>query len=118
MSGFFEDENARASKFREVLREHDIDIVAATIDYIKCTTDGDQQLKGFRYLIVEIKNEIGSKGAEPHAQAISYYIRSTKSFASDKPGFRFPCILITLFGKFPVSRISLSTDHNFYRAPH
>jgi len=32
MSDFYEDENARASKFREILIAHDFDIAATTVD--------------------------------------------------------------------------------------
>lgn len=99
MSGFFKDELVRASKFREILRESGIVASATVIEGTKYTTDGDIQLRGFRLAIIEIKGEIGSRGSEPHAQAISYYIHSTKSSVTGRPGFRFPCILITLFGK-------------------
>jgi hypothetical protein len=63
-------------------------------------TDGDIQSGGLRYAIIEVKNEIGSPGADPHGQAILHYIDSTKSSATKLPGFRFPCILITLFGEY------------------
>ncbi|KAG1795845.1 hypothetical protein EV424DRAFT_1334392, partial [Suillus variegatus] len=56
---------------------------------------------GVRYAIAEVKNKLGSRAAEPFIQAILYYIRSTESFAKDKPTFRFPC-LATLFGRFAV----------------
>ncbi|KAJ8580322.1 hypothetical protein M405DRAFT_778345 [Rhizopogon salebrosus TDB-379] len=99
MSGFFTDETERSSKFRHILRDHGIDLTASTIDYTKYTTDGDMRCGGLLYAIAEVKNEIGSKGAEPHAQAISYYVQSSKSLAPQK-GFRFPCILISLFGPY------------------
>ena len=68
------------------------------IEGTKYTTDGDIQLLGFHFAIIEVKNEISSKGPKPHAQGISYYIHSTKSSVAGWPGFRFPCIVITLFG--------------------
>ncbi|KAG1860902.1 hypothetical protein F4604DRAFT_1957637 [Suillus subluteus] len=98
MSGFFTDDTRRASKFRELLRQHNIDLRATTIDGSNYTTNGDMQYKGFRYAIAEVKNEIGSTKAEPHMQVLSYYIHSTTSFSKEKPAFRFPCIAITLFG--------------------
>jgi hypothetical protein len=67
MSGFFKDEMTRASKFREILQGSDIDASAITIDGTKFITDGDVQSQGFRHAIIEVKNEIGSLGAEPHA---------------------------------------------------
>jgi hypothetical protein len=102
MSGFFEDESARASKFREILQDSRFEAFATKIEGTKFKTDGDIQSLGFRRAIIEIKNEIGSGGAQPHAQGISYYIHSTKSSVAEMPGFRFPCILITLFGKLSV----------------
>ena len=102
MSGFFMNETQRAAKFREILQEHDIDLRATIINNTSFTTDGDMQYKGFRYAIAEVKNEIYSTNAEPHMQAVSYYFHATESFAKDKPAFRFPCILIGLFGRFPV----------------
>jgi len=110
MSGFFDDENARASKFREILNDHDLGIhtSATTIEGTKFITDGDFQWHGHRLSIIEAKNEIGSKGAQPHAQGISYYIHATKSSVAGRPGFRFPCILITLFGKLSICLRQLS----------
>ena len=60
------------------------------------------------YEPTEEDNEIESKGAEPRAQAILYSAHSSKSVALQK-SFRFPCILIGLFGKFPVSQSSRCT---------
>jgi hypothetical protein len=82
MSGFFKDETARASKFRELLRDSDIDASATTIEGTKFTTDGDIQSLGFRLAIIEVKNEIGSKSTQPHAQGIWFYIHSTKSLVT------------------------------------
>jgi len=113
MSGFFNNEMERASAFRRVLREHaGIELSATKIDGTEYSTDGDIQYKGLRYAIAEVKNEIGSTNAEPHFQAISYYIHATKSFAKNKAEFRFPCILIGLFGKFSVSHNSHCTDYD------
>jgi hypothetical protein len=102
MSSFFKDEAGRASKFREILQDLGIDVSAAKIEGTKFKTDGDIQSQGFRRTVIEVKNEIGSKGAQPHAQGISYCIHSTKSSVTGRPGFRFPCILITLFGKLSI----------------
>jgi len=100
MCGFVEHQSTRASRFREVLRMHGIDTSPTTIDNTEFTTDGDMQFSGFRYLIIEVVNEIGPIGAEPYQKAMSKYMHSTKTFASEQPGFRFPCMLITIFGKF------------------
>ncbi|KAG1886438.1 hypothetical protein F4604DRAFT_1721739 [Suillus subluteus] len=97
MCNFFDDEDKRASKFWEILQEHRINLIPSKIQHTKYETDSDIQYRGFRYAILEAKNELGAMQAEPHMQAISYYIWSTLPFMGTKHG-RFPCILITLFG--------------------
>ncbi|KAG1887287.1 hypothetical protein F4604DRAFT_1675279 [Suillus subluteus] len=97
MCNFFDDDEKRASKFREILQEHRIDLIPSKIQHTKYETDGDIQYRGFRYAILEAKNELGATQAEPHMQAISCYIRSTLPLVGTKRG-RFPYILITLFG--------------------
>jgi len=104
MPEFFHDEDTRASEFRGILRDSGIDTSATTIEGTKFKTDGDIQSRGCRLAIIEVKNEIGSKGAEPHAQSILYYFHSTQSSVAHRPGFGFPCILITLFGKLSIFR--------------
>jgi len=116
MSGFFDNETGRATKFQEILRKHGIELQATKIDPYEDFADGDMRFRGFRYAIV--KDEIVSAAAEPHAQAIWHYHYSTARFAHQNSGFRFPCILISLFGKFAVLCIPLSADHYFHRTPH
>jgi hypothetical protein len=102
MSGFFKDESTRPSTFREILQGSGFEVFKTKIGGTQFKTDGDIQSLGFRHTITEVKNETGSGRAEPHAQGISYHIHSTKSSVAEIPGFRFPCILITLVGKLSV----------------
>jgi hypothetical protein len=102
MSDFFKDEATRASRFWEIQRDSGIHVSMTAIEETKFIPDGNIQSQGFRRVIMEFKNEIGSKGAEPHAQATSYYIHSTKSSVTRMPSFRFPCILTKLFGKLMI----------------
>ncbi|KAG2030784.1 hypothetical protein BDR03DRAFT_1033765, partial [Suillus americanus] len=102
MSGFFGGGAERACRFREVLQEHDIDLSPIRINGATYNTDGDQQYKYFRHAIAQVTNEIGSTEAEPHIQALSCYIHSTNYFAKHNPAFRFPSIVITLFGESAV----------------
>ena len=88
--------------FREILQGSGFEVFKTKIGGTQFKTDGDIQSLGFRHTITEVKNETGSGRAEPHAQGISYYIHSTKSSVAEIPGFRFPCILITLVGKLSV----------------
>jgi hypothetical protein len=85
MSDFFKDEMTRPAKFREILQDSDIDASATRNDGTKFMTDGDVQSQDFRHAIIEIKNEIESLGAEPHAQAISYNIHATKVLSDKTP---------------------------------
>lgn len=68
MSGFFTDETGWASKFYELLWQHNIDLRSMKIDSSNYTTNSDVQYKGFHYTIAEVKNEIGSMKAKPHMQ--------------------------------------------------
>ena len=73
MSELYNNENDRATEFRMVLHQHGIDIQETFLEGTRCHTDGDMQFNRICYLILEIKMEIGSKGAEPLFQAIWYY---------------------------------------------
>ena len=84
----------------------------------KFMTDSNVQSQGFHHVIIEVKNEIGSLGAKPHTQAISYYIHTTKSSVIEPPGFRFPCILITLFSKVSTLYHYLSPTHTILLGAH
>ena len=70
MSQFFPSKKKQAAALEDVLTEHGIEMAAMVISGTEYTTDGDMQLHLYRYLIAEIKNEIGSKAAEPYAQAV------------------------------------------------
>ncbi|KAG1814235.1 uncharacterized protein BJ212DRAFT_1588298 [Suillus subaureus] len=118
MPNFFTNEADRASKSHEILQEHDIDLSPIRVKYTTYNTDDDKQYRYFRPAIAQVTNEIGSTEAEPHMQALSCYIHSTSSFAKDNPAFRFPCIVVTLFGKFAVFDNSRCTDHDLNRAVH
>jgi len=102
MSGFFETEKDRVSTFQAVLKANGINISGTKIEHTNYTTDGDIQLHGHRYVIFEAKNEMQSGNADVLSQAISYYTHSTSSYVVEKAGFRFPCLLITLAGRFCV----------------
>jgi hypothetical protein len=97
MFSFFTDGTTRASKFQEILQDSDIAVSATTIDGSLLTATFSSK---FPLCDNRGKNKIGSKGAEPHTQAISYYIHANKSSVTRMPDSQFPCILITLFGKF------------------
>ena len=62
------------------------------------TTDADISFKGFRYLIAELKNEVGSSGAEPYMQGSLYYLESTRTEAAKHSSSPLPCLLMVVFG--------------------
>jgi hypothetical protein len=99
MSKFFTSEADRAQKVREVLRKHGINTASTLIEKTNFRTDGDMQLDNSRYVIIEVKNEIGTQGAEPYAQGTLCYFHSAQEFSVSNK-FNFPCIVITVFGKF------------------
>ena len=101
MSGFFVDEQARASKLREILSEYGIPVVTSTITFKghEFRTDGAVEIFSNLVAIVKVKDEIGSKGAEPYAQVVLYYTHSTLQKAQFFPTFNFPAFLITVFGQ-------------------
>jgi len=108
MSEFFPSEKKRTAALEDVLAEHGIEMAATVISGTEYTTDGDMQLHLYRYLIAEIKNEIGSKAAEPYAQAILYHYHSTKNKALENPMFNFPCFVLTVFGEWLVPNVLCS----------
>ena len=72
---FYADGYARAAKFREILMEHGIIMLAASeIEGSRGKTDGDLRWKGLCYLIIEAKNELGGGGAEPLFELLLYYL--------------------------------------------
>jgi hypothetical protein len=97
MSGRFEDENARAEEFRDILREYGINLVTQSTG--KYVNHGSINFAESNYwlCIVELKNEKGEGGGDPYMQAIAYYLKKfeERGSASD---IRIPCILLDLCG--------------------
>lgn len=112
MSKFFENEKERQEAFIRIFRDFGIGIMPSSSDGF--ITDGDLHVNGRRYMILEVKSEVGSKGAEPYCQAVLYYMNGIrndveKAFKEDVP-FNFPCLIITLFGKLRHESVLYSAD--------
>lgn len=112
MAEFFENEAKRQDAFIKILRGRHIGIVPSSVTgYI---TDGDVHVNARRYMILEVKSEVGSKGAEPYCQAILYYIEASKDEAKkafeEDVQFNFPCLIVTLFGGFYCESSCQSAD--------
>lgn len=73
MSKLYDNKNDQAAVFRRILHDHGIIMQKTFLEGTRCHTDGDMQCNDIHYLILEVKMEIGSKGAEPLFQAIWYY---------------------------------------------
>jgi len=88
------------------------------IDGTGFITDGDVQSQDFCHTIIEAKNKIGSKGAEPHAQAILYYVHTTKSSVVGIPWFYISLHSdSTLRQVLSIAPLAISTDHILLQAP-
>ncbi len=96
MRDIYDEEHKRKETVLKLFRKHGIDAKPTMIG--KYTTDGDMSIGEFRLLIVEFKNEVGSKGAEPFFQAILYYLEATRSLASEYHNSVLPCIIVLIFG--------------------
>ena len=99
MAQIYDTEEERRAEILAQLRKWDIDLHGTTIEGTLYRTDADMQHKGDRYGLAEVKNEIGSKGAEPNAQAAAYYLESTRRRAVDCPKSPLPCFLLYIFGE-------------------
>ena len=97
MVNIYKAEGGRQQALLQVFNENKIHITQTMID--KYTTDGDLLVAGFRLLIAELKNEVGSKAAEPLFQAILYYLEATRNHATKYPNSVLPCIIVLIFGE-------------------
>ena len=96
MRRFYSLEKQRQAEILKVFHNANIIINGSRIgDY---TTDGDLSVGLLRYLIAEMKNEIGSQGAEPYLQGILYHLESTRDQALQYLHSVLPCMIISLFG--------------------
>lgn len=97
MSDHYEDEGDRQAALFKVFKAHKIPLRASKLG--KYSTDGDRSVDDFMYLIVEIKNELGSGGrADLLLQALLYYLESTRGLAARHHNSVLPCILVLVFG--------------------
>ena len=109
MSKFFPNEDARAAELQNILTANGIRVTTPTISSKGRTfrTDGAIEFNSRLTVIIEVKEEIGSKGAEPFAQAILYYAHSDWKKSEEYPTFNFLCLVITVFGQILLSSLAL-----------
>jgi hypothetical protein len=96
MTPIYNAEKARQKSITKVLNDSGIDMKATKVD--DYTTAGDVSYNLFKYLIAEIKHDIGSKGAEPYMQGCLYYLESTRGEAPKHSSSSLPCLLMLIFG--------------------
>ena len=96
MRVFYSLEKDRQAAILKVFDDANISIIASKIGTY--TTDGDLSVGFLRYLIAEMKNEIGSSGAEPYLQGILYHFESTRNQALKYLHSVLPCMIVSFFG--------------------
>lgn len=117
LSKKFDGEEVRKKAMLDILTQHGIYARGGTIQPLKAKatyrTDGELITALFRYMILEIKNEIGYGGSEPFYEAILYYLESFRELREkvmDKEsGSNFPCLIMLHFGTCSLG--SYSTQH-------
>ncbi|KAG1748849.1 uncharacterized protein EDB91DRAFT_1334340 [Suillus paluster] len=102
MSSFYPDELTRMNVFRQLLCNYGIPLEASMIGPTKYMTDGHllSPNRQFVQVIIEGKNEIGSGGAEPFAEAMLHYRKFLENSQIEIVRLRsvIPCIHIIVFG--------------------
>jgi hypothetical protein len=101
MSAFFSNEKARQTEFIEILGRHGFQMAPTEIVGTSYCTDVDMRCNGFPYLIGELKDEMGSKGAEPVFRSAVYYTAHLRQQKRLNPRSPFPCLVLYLIGDGP-----------------
>ena len=98
MSLFYETELSRAQTIRDLFERYGLFFKCTEISNQTYTTDGSIFLNQFQYALLEVKNEIGRKGAKPYAQAALYYLESNRPRAAKWAHSVLPCLVVVVFG--------------------
>jgi hypothetical protein len=100
MGKFYADELKRAHKLREILQTGGFEIHSEKIKDSKIETDGHILCQSNPTIILEVKDEIGSAGAEPSLQSLLYYETFVRLYDLWKDMSSIhSCFIITLAGK-------------------
>ena len=117
MADIYSAEEKWGSAIRGALHEVGITLVGTAIEATKYSTNGDLQYNWHHYVIAELKNEVGSLGAEPNAQAAAYYLKSMQKLTPQCPKSPLPCFLLYVFGKLIHPFLSRITNSIFRSVP-
>ena len=96
MANIYLVENGRQKALLTVFNEHQVPLKPTFID--KFATDDELSIGEHRFLIAELKNEIGSVDAEPFFQAVLYFLESTQELALRHLNSNLPSIIVLIFG--------------------
>ena len=100
MCDFYKDEAERRQEICRILQTYGIDIRPGAIGGSEYKTDGHVATLTHPKFILEIKNEIGSTGAEPSLQALLYYRVFCDQFGLwDDDSTCHPCLIAFLAGQ-------------------
>ena len=97
MSKYYQCEDDRAAQIRTHFINWGLKFNPSTVGN-NYRTDGDLRVGPYRYAIIEAKNEIGTGGGDPYAQAGFYYLESTRDIAPMNDSV-LPCFIINIFGR-------------------
>jgi hypothetical protein len=97
MADIYESAYERRKALLTTFRDHEIPINLTMIDK-NFMTDGDLSIGQYRFLIAELKDEVGSMGGEPFDQANHCFFRATRNLATEHPNSVLPCIIVVTFG--------------------
>ena len=98
MANLYEKEVDRNNALQEAFDHHKLHFASTNVDRMKFCTDGEIQIYGHRYVIIEIKNEVAVASAEPYFQAIQYYVGHTRVNAT-KYRSSLPYFLVCITGE-------------------
>jgi hypothetical protein len=100
MSEFFSKEEDRRSFFTTVCSKYGIELGGHSVLGSNYKTDRTIHVKNWPCLVVEIKLEIGSLGAEPMFQVAGYYRAYAQAKKPLQSRFIYPCIGMYVVGEF------------------
>lgn len=118
MSNIYSEESLRAEKIRSLLKMYDIHLNVSRTLPGKYEPDGDISTRGYRYVVAEFKNEVGSTSTEPYFQAIGYYLEFTRATAPKMSHSPLPCLLLSIFGRLSRPHANIVTDNYLCRTIH
>ncbi|KAG6374536.1 hypothetical protein JVT61DRAFT_4585 [Boletus reticuloceps] len=97
MADLYEKESDRNNALQEVFDHHKLHFASTDVDRTQHWTDGEIQIHGHCYVIIESKNEVAVASAEPYFQAIQYYVEHMRERAT-KYRSPLPCFLVCITG--------------------